>query len=255
MALDQEVVTILSQLEGAGTSRLVALRPLRGQTSEDQVFDIIDEVRSTILPRKLVFHKTGGAKMALIAGSGRLLRVDSVHPADLPQGNFTSAMSRESRVNSVAEAICAFAHADGNLSLEPLFLDEELAAENVGFTSEELYGWVADNGVEVQKNPLHAQMVLGFDGEILEQVGDVSLFPSPEILDMLLKETSDWRKDFSVMTGTASCVIVPQLNEFAHTVAIYLTLDAVTIQIYAGSDITPVAKAWQDTLSAGQKEQ
>lgn len=253
MALDQEIVSILSSLEGSGTSRLTPVRPLHGETDEDQAYDIIGEIRGAILPRRLVFHKEGGAQLVLIAGSGRLYRVDKVLPSDLPQGAISSTMSRESRVEAVVEAISAFAQLDGMLQLEPLFLDEDMAAEEVGFTSDELYDWVAEKGVSARRTPLHAQLVLGLNGEVIDQVGDVSLFPSQDIINKLLLESAQWREDFSVMTGTPSCVVVPKISDQEHTLAIYLTLDAITIQVYAGSDISQVAKAWNEALNSSEE--
>ncbi len=123
MTVDPQAIEILKETLSSAKHRDNVARVLAGGCDA-----ILKEIEKTVLPRRLLFANDE-QELSMVAGSGRMLRMISPGlDMDAP---------REEQLSQLAALIVAFARGD-ELRVSSEFLEEDVAAEEVGFSANEI---------------------------------------------------------------------------------------------------------------------
>lgn len=249
--IDAEAIQILKAAVSTAERRDVKGRPVPGGA-----VGIVAEIENTIVPRRLAFSTESGA-LALIAGSGRMLRM--VTP-ELDESD-----EREDQLLQLASVINSFA-ANGPVQVASSYLDEDIAAEEIGFSATEIAEKLGDapkelpseddayNGAglrgffdSIQKQSLGQAFLLA-DGQEIELSGEDILPESDEEFGSILNEMSQLKEAVTELCGEEALLLS---DGESVSMAFAFSGEGQVLSKLSEVPLDKVAKRWRNSVVKG----
>ncbi|GGE37376.1 hypothetical protein [Actibacterium pelagium] len=253
MTIDTQAISVLSSaLEGA------ARRSEAERNLQPGIDAVLSEIDATVLPRRLTFT-SGEAKLVILAGSGRLLRM--VNPSVPAEDD------RKAQLAKLAQLLRQFPADTGQTVLSE-HLSEDVAAEEVGFSASELREGLEaapeeDAAETASAMPETADLGTGlrgfYDGLDAVAVGQAFLLPNWEEIEIaggdILPETDEdmgqLLSEISVLRDAIQDLCGEQAILMGHDgagiVSIVTSPEGEVISVINKADPTALVERWQQS--------
>jgi hypothetical protein len=263
MALDAEIIALLSGIKKLGSDTATGRRPIVGASPQDRLQAIVKIVGDTVLPRSYTFFANANAVAMATVASGRLLKLLQ-YDAEASSTPEPGADARDVRLANAARSLARLAHLEGELTIETSVIAENLAAEDVGQTETELRDYCSERewfkdapGSDAQtddqkgffeqaKKLTLAQTQMDRGGSITDRSGDEAHNHNADISATLAQEVADWQTDIVELAGMP-CMIVRQGPTDHNAVSLAITPDHLVISTCDNANVPAMVALWNSS--------